>query len=397
MNRTLKIYIAFLVLIIAGIIALDTNRSKPINWAPTYATQDKIPLGLYVLDHEIKDLFPKQKIERFGTSVYEYFDPKYNFADSTYNAKGTVLIIAEGSDLDPTSTDELLYFVDHGNTAFLSMKSFPEKIADTLKFSLESDFAFADKIKFSLTAKNVRQQSFEFDRGAGSVYFNSIDTLSTQVLGYQETNAVKTVNFIKVPYGMGYFYLHTQPTAFSNYSLLKGNNAAYCAAILGKIPKTGSLYWQSYSYNDNNISSSPMRYILSQPALKWAWYLFLIGMLIFMIFNAKRRQRVIPIKIPLQNTTVDFTKTIGNLYLQEGNHHLIIEKKIIYFLEKVRNDYMLDTFDLDENFIQRLHQKTGKDKALIENVVRLIKKHRNHLESSQKDVIEISKAIEKLK
>ena len=140
-----------------------------------------------------------------------------------------------------------------------------------------------------------------------------------------------------------------------------------------------------------------MRYILSQPALKWAWYLFLIGMLVFMFFNAKRRQRVIPIKEPVPNTTVDFTKTIGNLYLQEGSHHLIIEKKIIYFLEKIRSEYLIDTFQLDETFVKRLHQKTGKDPVLIEKVVRLIQKHRNQLVSTQADVIEISKAIEKLK
>jgi len=120
-------------------------------------------------------------------------------------------------------------------------------------------------------------------------------------------------------------------------------------------------------------------------------------MTIFMIFNAKRRQRIIPIKVPLQNTTVDFTKTIGNLYLQEGNHHIIIDKKIIYFLEKIRTDYLIDTFHLDETFINRLHQKTGKDKADIENIVRLIKRHRNNLPSTEKDVIEISKAIDKLK
>ena len=90
-----------------------------------------------------------------------------------------------------------------------------------------------------------------------------------------------------------------------------------------------------------------MRYILSQPALKWAWYIFLIGMLDFYIFNAKRKQRIVPIIKPLANTTVDFTKTIGNLYYQEGDHGNIIDKKIIYFLEKIRNEYLIDTTKLE--------------------------------------------------
>lgn len=396
MNRTLKLYIAFLVLIIVGIIVIDSGRPKPINWTPSYTIQDKIPFGLYVFNKEIPSLFPKQKITRFGTTVYEFLDPKYRYSDSTYTIKGTLLMISDGNTIDDTSADELLYFVEHGNTAFLSMQSFPKKLMDSLKFDYSTGISFADKMQQKLSANNVKNQHYNFGKGSGNVSFSSIDSTTTDVLGYQQTDTVKNANFIRVPYGMGYFLLHTQPAAFSNYVLLKDKNAEYCSAILSYIPK-GELFWQSFSYNDQNISGSPMRYILSQPALKWAWYLFLIGMFVFMLFNAKRRQRVIPIKEPVPNTTVDFTKTIGNLYLQEGSHHLIIEKKIIYFLEKIRSEYLIDTFQLDETFVKRLHQKTGKDPVLIEKVVRLIQKHRNQLVSTQADVIEISKAIEKLK
>lgn len=396
MNRTLKLYIAFLVLIIVGIIVIDSGRPKPINWTPSYTIQDKIPFGLYVFNKEIPSLFPKQKITRFGTTVYEFLDPKYSYSDSTYTIKGTLLMISDGNTIDDTSADELLYFVEHGNTAFLSMQSFPKKLMDSLKFDYSTSISFTDKMQQKLSATNVKDQHYNFGKGSGNVSFSSIDSTTTDVLGYQQTDTVKNANFIRVPYGMGYFLLHTQPAAFSNYVLLKDKNAEYCSALLSYIPK-GELFWQSFSYNDQHISGSPMRYILSQPALKWAWYLFLIGMFVFMLFNAKRRQRVIPIKEPVPNTTVDFTKTIGNLYLQEGSHHLIIEKKIIYFLEKIRSEYLIDTFQLDETFVKRLHQKTGKDPVLIEKVVRLIQKHRNQLVSTQADVIEISKAIEKLK
>ena len=140
-----------------------------------------------------------------------------------------------------------------------------------------------------------------------------------------------------------------------------------------------------------------MSYWLSQPALKWAWYLALLGMLIFMIFNAKRRQRVVPIITPLPNTTLDFTKTIGNLYYQEGDHQNIVDKKIIYFLEKIRNEYLIDTTVLDDNFVKKLHQKTGKNLDDIEKVVRLINYQRKSYNLSiEEDLIEINNAIEKI-
>ena len=139
-----------------------------------------------------------------------------------------------------------------------------------------------------------------------------------------------------------------------------------------------------------------MGYIFSQPALNYAWKIAIISLLFFMFFNAKRKQRVIPIVEPLKNTTVDFTKTIGNLYYHEGNHHDIISKKIKFFLEKIRNEYLIDTFDLNESFINRLHQKTGKNKVEIEAVIHLIKKYRNQLDSSENDLIAFNKALEKL-
>ncbi|MGX7668371.1 DUF4350 domain-containing protein [Flavobacterium pedocola] len=395
MNRTLKIYIAFLVLIIIGIIVVDANRPKPIDWTPTYATKDKIPFGLYVFDKEVKHLFPKDSIVRFGKTPYEYFLDKYNYEDSVYTVKGNILMVSENSELDKSSIDELIWFAEHGNSVFLSMKDFPEALRDSLGFDFTNQYYMGDSVHFTLTDNVFKGQKYIFEKGYSLSYFNKIDTLTTTVLGHQEMDTVKHANFIKIPRGIGNFYLHTQPAAFSNYYLLKKENPEYCANILSHLPK-GKLFWQAKNFNNETVSSSPMRYILSQPALKWAWYLFLLGMLTFMIFNAKRRQRIIPIKIPLTNTTVDFTKTIGNLYLQEGDHHNIIGKKIIYFLEKIRTDYLIDTFDLDETFVNRLHQKTGKDKTDIENAVRLIKKHRNNLQSSENDVIEISKAIEKL-
>ncbi|WP_321538614.1 hypothetical protein [Flavobacterium piscinae] len=124
--------------------------------------------------------------------------------------------------------------------------------------------------------------------------------------------------------------------------------------------------------------------------------MFLIGMIIFMIFNAKRKQRIIPIIKPLENTTVDFTKTIGNLYFQEGNHDTIMEKKIIYFLEKLRQDYLINTQNLDEDFIKKVHQKTGKDITLIQKAVLLIKRQRKTFKSTEADLIELNNVIEKI-
>ncbi len=398
MNKTVKIYIVFLVLLLIGIIYIDAVRPRPINWNPTYDLKDKIPFGLYVFDNELPTLLKNNKIKRIGKTAYEYFDPLYD-ADSlvkNYKVKGTVLSISQYYPIDKESTEKLFYFVSHGNTAFISAIEFPDIFKDSLKVTVANELSQEKDIKISLANKKLNQSNFNFNIGGSTTYFNKIDTLNTTVLGYQEINKKKKVNFIKVAFKNGFFYLHTQPTCFTNYHLLKDNHSIYTENVVSYLPK-GNLFWFVKGQNGEIVVNSPMRYILSQPALKWAWLLSLIGLLFFMIFNAKRRQRVVPIITPLPNTTLEFTKTIGNLYYQEGDHQNIIDKKIIYFLEKIRNEYLIDTAVLDENFIKKLHQKSGKNLEDIEKVVRLINYQRkSYNQSIEEDLIEINNAIEKI-
>jgi hypothetical protein len=256
---------------------------------------------------------------------------------------------------------------------------------------------FSVKDTMSLSLEKQKGKKYDFSRAVGSTYFDSIDSKRIQVLGYQENKTQKHANFIRVPFGNGSFLLHTQPPAFTNYYLLKGRHSRYAEGLLSYIPE-GTVYWYSQAFDKRTeISDSKWRYILSQPALRWALWIAIIVLVIFILFNAKRKQRVIPEIAPLKNTTVDFAKTIGNLYYQEGNHHTIIEKKIIYFLEHIRNEYNIDTYSLDDAFIEKMHLKTGKPMENIEKTVSLIKKYRHGLTSTEADVLAINKAIENLR
>lgn len=398
MSRTLKIYIFFLLVLIGFCIYLDAISPKPVDWRPTYDLRDKIPFGLYVFDKELPKILSSNKIKKESKTLYEFLDPLYDHDTlvKNYKIKGNVLNICDNYIIDDESTKELFYFVSHGNTAFLSVQNLPEMYTDSLKIETQSQFDLSNKVDCWLANPNLGSQKYNLNQGAGSFYFSKIDTLYTTVLGYQGTDKKKYVNFIKVNYRQGSFFIHLQPAAFTNYHLLKDNHAEYAEKVLAYMPK-GDIYWTIKDQNGIIESDSPFRYVLSQPALKWAWYLFLIGIIVFMIFNAKRKQRIIPIIKPLTNTTVDFTKTIGNLYYQEGDHQNLIDKKIIYFLERIRNEYLIETTTLDENFIKKLHAKTGKEIKDIEHLVYLIKHHRKSYNLSiESDLIEINNAIEKI-
>ena len=275
------------------------------------------------------------------------------------------------------------------------MKSFPQVIMDSLKLKTGDDFTINDSTYLSLGEKTPVKQ-YLFKGGTGYTFFDSLDTEKVKVLGYQKTGKKKHANFIEVPYGYGRLLLHTQPAAFSNFHLLKEDHYKYAEGVLSYIPQ-GKVFWYAKKYKHGEESDSIFRYILSQPALTSAFWLAIFAFLIFIFFNAKRKQRIVPEILPLKNTTVDFAKTIGNLYFQEADHHTIIEKKIIYFLEHIRNVYLIDTYSLDKDFVEKLQLKTGKTVADIEKAVSLIKKQRSQFTSTEADVMAINKAIEKLR
>lgn len=397
MSKTLKLYIAVLVLLLVVILVVDSNRPKPIDWRPTYSIHDKIPFGMYVFDQELQYLLPNDTIEKITKTPYEFLDSKFiqDSINGHYSITGTVISIGKNIPVDAESWKEIFYFVSHGNTAFISVTDLPQIFTDSLNVELDAQFNYATKTYNWIANPELGTQKYNFEEELNTSYFTSFDTINSEVLGYIETDTTHA-NFIRTNFRGGQFILHLQPAAFTNFHLLKGNHYQYTEKVVSYIPE-GNAYWFLKSNAEESISNSPLRYVFSQPALKWAWYLFLIGIVIFMIFNAKRKQRVVPIIEPLANLTVDFTKTIGNLYYQEGDHDNIIEKKIIYFLEKIRNEYLLDTQKLDESFILKLEQKSGKKESDIREVVRLINEYRNsHHKSIEDDLVKINNAIEKI-
>ncbi|CAM3769365.1 DUF4350 domain-containing protein [Flavobacterium gelidilacus] len=395
MNRNLKVYIFLLVLILIGIIFVDASRPKPINWSATFALNDKIPFGLYVFSQESDKLFSSQKVTKHSNTPYEYFYDKYDYEDSTYTVKGDILYINDEFTIDKNSVDELFYYASRGNDVFISSSSFSKNLKDTLGFEIETSSIFMDSFALKVSNKNLNPKDYYYSKGVSTKYFSKIDTTTTVVLGHQNSTKENLTNFIKIPYKKGNFYLHTQPIVFTNYYMLKNKNYEYVEQITSYLNQD-KIYWFAKSYDDAQLNQSPMRYILSQASLRWAWYISLISILIFIFFNAKRKQRVIPIIEPLRNTTVDFTKTIGNLYYQEGNHKNIIDKKIIYFLEKTRNEYLVDTTVLDATFINRFQQKSGKKKEDIAALVQLINQLKRKEICNENDIISLNLTIEKL-
>ncbi|MCL5129721.1 DUF4350 domain-containing protein [Algibacter sp. L4_22] len=393
MNKTVKIYIVLLILLFAGATAIEFSREKPINWDRTFNETHKIPYGTFIFYDQLKNLFPESIVKTIKTTPYEYFDALYNFQDSIYETSGTYMVINNYGGLDDVSAQELLDFAAHGNDVFMSSHFPSQNIQDSLGVDVESDYNFKGKANLSFANSEFKNDSINIEKGLGNYYFKELDSVSTTVLGYQKFDSIQHINYVKVEYGAGNFYLHLQPIVFTNYHLLKKDNKKYAEAALSYV-SNDTIHFDSVNKIGKDLGSSPLRFILKTPALRWAWFLAIFTLICFMIFNAKRRQRIVKTIKPNENTTVAFTKTIGNLYYETKEHDTIIDKKITYFLEYLRREYFLDTQLLDEKFIKNLSLKSNKKQDTIKRLINLILqlKAKRHLEEA--DLLRLNKAIE---
>jgi hypothetical protein len=393
MSRTLKIYVGLLILLFVGIIAIEFSTPPPINWQKTYNETHKIPYGTFVFYEALEQLFPESKVQDIKVTPFEYFDDYYSWEDSSYLTTGTYMLIDGFADIDDTSAQELLDFASFGNDIFISSNYFPQILSDSLGFDTQNDYTFKGKAEFTFTSPSFENDSISIDKGLSNIYFSEIDTLYTTVLGHQKFVDSTYVNFIRTSWGEGYFYLHLQPIAFTNYQLLKKNNKKYASSVMSYL-SDDTIYFDSRNKLGQELGSSPLRFILSQPPLRWAWYLVLITTLLFMIFNAKRKQRIVKVITPLKNTTVDFTKTIGNLYYETKDHDNLIEKKITYFLEYIRRVYYVDTQLLDDKFVKNLSLKSGRDQVKVKKLINQIVYLKAKTPCNEGDLLRLNKAIE---
>lgn len=369
-----KVFIIVLVLSILLMVIGYTNQKREINWTPTFNEKETAPLDTKVFFEQLPDLFPNKSVKKVRSTFYEAYK---NYQLDTLSANYNYISISHTNTIEKNSFNKLLKFVGKGNTAFLSARKFPIHILDTLNFQTKNYTTSINRDTLSLSFEHI-SDSIQF----ASKIINSKtylkDTTLFKKLGYINTyKHRKRLNFIGIPYQKGIFYIHTNPEVFTNYQLLKSENTKYVNQLISFLPNN-NVYFNKNQKRNKSLGDSPLRYILSQPALKWAWYLSLISLALFLFFNGKRRQRIVPTIPEVTNTTTEFVKTVSNLYLESGEVNSIVQKEITYFLEDIRSKYMLSTEKLDADFIRKLALKSNNDIKSIEELIAMIVRMRSN-------------------
>lgn len=385
MKHWLRWYVILILVILAAYLYAEYKRPPVINWTPTLVNRDKIPYGTFILYETLEQML--------GVRPDELRMPMYDLVNNREDSGEIYMLICP--DLSTTGTDEkeLLQYMERGNTVFIATESISKSLADTLKVEIRPFDIREDSPSLRLVNPALDNgKEYPMRRHTVDGYFRKLDTAKAEVLGMNTRNRV---NYVRYRFGKGQLLLHTAPLAFSNYFILADGNSAYVERALAYLPREASkLHWDEFYKLGRGGASTPLRVILTKPPLRAAYFIALSAILLYVFFQTKRRQRIIPIIEQPRNDSMDFVETVSRVYYNQANHHNIAQKKLQYLLDMVRTRYGLQTQVLDEHFENRLSQKSGYPPDRVRVLVSVINQVRQQDQITPEELMQFSRLID---
>lgn len=394
MKGALNKYVIVMVVFFGLLLWVELSKPKPVDWSETYSKSDKIPHGGYITFEELKKINGDNPIYTQDISPYLYLDK----AEDIAGGESSLLIIQSGGVIDEYEWEKIKEYTGRGNTAFVSSSYFDSDILDSMGLEVLNYYKAFDtsQVLYSrLVNPAFGNASFSHKNSGQLTYFTvKEDADRIKILGVTRDTLV---NFVEYSIGNGKIYLHANPLAFSNIKMLEGDNYKYSFGCLSYLPQMPIIWDENYKAGNATRmpeTGTPLKYILQQPAFKWAFNLLWIGLLVFMFFRMKRMQRAIPVVKPLENTSLEFAETMGRLYFNRGNNRDIAYKKINYFNNHLLEKYNLKYKDDDPGFVAQLAGKTGIREQDAMQLLSLIKFARSKAILSGDELLQLNNKID---
>jgi len=380
MKRFPAINICIVVAVLAGLSAcLPRRTSKPnTDWRINLSEKSSSPYGCRLAWDALPYYFPRARIQRLDKSF------RYNhMGESMWQEApdSATLLILEGLDFFISNGEwqTLKVFMEEGHEVLL--------LCSRLDARLEEELGLSKMLSLEEQPLNIyndgmgnahllqlanRKGSFGYQGRSLQGFFKQLtdstiltpgyDTIRPPVVLGSRTDAPGMPNVLRFQMGKGHLTLHAAPLVLSNYFLLQENNRFYLEGLLHTLPShINKVYWQSYYRRQRQGSNFSV--LWQSPATRSALLLALFTLLLYVLFEMKRRQRIIPQLPQPENTSVAFATTIGMLYYHQGNHTNMAHKMWQHFQEWLRQKHNLEVQAGEAHFAKKLAGKTGQSMA----------------------------------
>ena len=402
MKKSQYILLGILVVLVSLGILQESLKTEPISWYPSYADFDDSPLGSEVFYNLMQTTDVVEEQDIIDKNPYQFFE-------ANENKKGDIIFFNSYVNLTESEVESTLEWVDQGNNVLIASKGFPEQLRDTLGFNNVIKYSYdrfdLEDAKYELSWYHKNQpkdKKFGFWKDLDYMYFDSISPqieVISRIERLIDSTDKKQIfpNAVKADFGKGSFYLVSTPAIFSNYFLVEQDNYQYTFKLLEYLDLSSTYYIDQYYKNVKNSISSPLYYLLTNDRLKTGYYLLIITLLFFVIFEGKRKQKPIRVIEPLANKSLEFATTIAGLYYKNKDHKSIANKRIQLLKQFIRTEYKMNTETINDEFIAELAQKSNTKITQIKHLFKLIRKINQNREIDAEQLEDLDRSIKILK
>ncbi|WP_343668256.1 DUF4350 domain-containing protein [Chitinophaga sp.] len=335
----------------------------------SFSYKDKDPGGCYVMFESLSSFYdgehPNVVSKPFAASAKRDINLRTGEGILYYLVANRLFTTAE-------DVDSMIEFVNRGNQLFVAATDLDSAFISRLYTKVSGDVNFFAKphaeehyVNHALMPDTV----YARDSIVGGRYFTLLDTPRTTILG---TDSKFRANFVRINVGRGQVFLLLQPSILTNYFLMYKHNLSSLEKQAAYTYGYSTVYWDEfYKYHQypQEGEFSQWSVLMRYPALRWALWLLVLLMLLYAIFESKRRQRIIPDKVVLTNNSLEFVEALGQLYYQQHDNVNLARKIIMQWLEFIRTKYYLNTNAINDEFIRRLSHKAGVPLAEVEAII----------------------------
>ncbi len=378
MNKTTIIISSIIVLLTAflGAAVLYFKQFAPkYNWNVTLRYNEKEPYDTKLLYMLLEDTYNKENFSIIHSRLKEKID------DAKTN--NLVFFIGNYAYYDSVTTQSLKDFIYRGNSLCIASNSDPSQLLSFLTYydtveNIINDYN-SPLIHTHFTCDTNKKYNFHHQILKDTGNYNWGYLTKTKLSGltsYHPTTYLSLldknyINFIKINYGKGSIFIYTTPILLSNYYLSTEEGYSYALRFFNEIGKHEKFIWDNSSLVFANIrsrsldSENLLEFILSKKSLRWAWYLSITGIILFILFRLKRQQKPVPVLTPDKNASIEYAKAVGLLYYKTSSHQDLSEHMMKLFYNFIKTRYNLNIKEEKESLIKHVSVSSGMKKEEI--------------------------------
>ena len=295
--------------------------------------------------------------------------------DEIQDTNALFITVTKQSGFNKIKLDSLTNLISIGNDVMF--------VGEYLPYQFEVDFGY-----------NLNEESMAFDslslvttEGDTVLHFNKVNEelenkkswLSNfYTLSFGDDSIVNPITYIEdgkfisfqLEKDKGSLLFHYVPDIFRNIGFRNRAMFEYHQYLLSQFDPD-KVYIINGKYYDYVEDINPLQFVLAHRSLKTAYFLLLFIVLIFILFEGKRKQKAIPLVPKNENTSLEYIDTLSRLYLHQNQHNKLLKYMEDNFYHTIEHWYYIKPDE--EYYMEKLAKKSKIPIVKLESLVKHFK------------------------